>query len=83
MVFWCETVKMSRPVLDFAKLSAEERLRLIEQLWDSLSDSPDAVPMTARQREELDRRLDDMEREPIPDGIPWDEVVRQLRARRT
>jgi len=73
---------MGQTVLDFANLSAEERLRLIEQLWDSLADSPDAVPLTAPQLEELDRRLDAMERERAPDGIPWDEVVRQIRARR-
>jgi putative addiction module component (TIGR02574 family) len=43
--------------IDIAKLSPEERLELLEQLWDSLS--PEAVPMTDAQEEELDRRLDE------------------------
>lgn len=68
------------PTIDIAKLSAEERLRLLEELWDSLSASPDAVPLTNAQREELDRRLDELDREG-PDGIPWEEVLRRIRSR--
>jgi putative addiction module component (TIGR02574 family) len=64
--------------IDIAKLSAQERLELLEQLWDSLS--PEAVPMTDAQKEELDRRLDDLEREG-PIGIPWDEVLERIRNR--
>jgi len=66
---------MSEPAIDIGRLSPEERLRLLERLWDSLSD--DDVPMTPAQREELDRRLDDLDREG-PRGIPWDEVLGRL-----
>ena len=62
---------MSEPAINIRKLSPEERLRLLEQLWDSLSD--DDVPLTPAQREELDRRLDELDREG-PGGIPWEEV---------
>ena len=44
--------------IDITNLSAEERLRLLEELWDSLSATPEAIPLTNAQREELDRRLD-------------------------
>ena len=64
--------------IDIAKLSAQERLELLERLWDSLS--AEAVPMTDAQKEELDRRLDDLEREG-PIGIPWDEVLDRIRHR--
>ena len=57
---------MSEPAIDIGRLTPEQRLRLLEQIWDSLSD--DDVPLTAAQREELDRRLDDLEREG-PRGI--------------
>lgn len=66
--------------IDIAKLSLEDRLRLLEQLWDSLCETPEAVPMTDAQREELDRRLDDLDREG-PVGIPWDEVLDRIRNR--
>ena len=66
--------------LDIAKLSPEDRLRLLEQVWDSLCDTPEAIPVTQAQREELDRRLDDLEREG-PVGNPWDEVLQRIRNR--
>mgnify|MGYP001358271367 CR=1 FL=1 len=64
-------------------LSSEERLELLERLWDSLT--PADVPVTEAQRHELDRRLDALDadvREGQPLGIPWDQVIRELRSRR-
>ena len=71
---------MSKPALNIDSLSPAERLRLIEELWESLSESPDAITLTDAQREELDRRLDDLERSG-PQGIPWEEVLQQIRTR--
>ena len=74
---------MSQQV-DIAELSAQERLELLERLWESLSADPSAVPLTDAQREELDRRLDDLEADIAdhrPLGIPWHEVLEQLRTR--
>ena len=71
---------MSKPALNIGDLSPEERLRLIEELWDSLNEEPKTVSLTSAQREELDRRLDDLERSG-PEGIPWDQVLQQIRSR--
>ncbi|MDN5850868.1 MAG: addiction module protein, partial [Nitrococcus sp.] len=62
------------------KLDAEEKLRLIEQLWDSLNDDPSQIPFTRAQKEELDRRLDEIEQGDDA-GIPWDEVLNRIRKR--
>jgi len=73
---------MSDRVVDIASLSPEERLRLIGELWDSLGESNQSLPLNAAQEAELDRRLDDLEagtKEPV--GIPWDEVLNQIRQR--
>jgi putative addiction module component (TIGR02574 family) len=71
---------MSRRDLDIASLTPEERLRLLEELWDSLAAAPKVVPLTEAQRAELDRRLDDLDREG-PVGIPWEEVLNRIRSR--
>lgn len=47
---------------------------------DGLGRDPKVLPLTEAHREELDRRLDDLEAEG-PVGIPWDELVDQIRAR--
>jgi putative addiction module component (TIGR02574 family) len=71
---------MSKPAINIDDLNPEERLRMIEELWDSRSEQPGSVPLTDAQRQELDRRLDDLERSG-PEGIPWEEVLEQIRAR--
>ena len=71
---------MSKPDVDIASLTAEERLSLLEELWDSLAARPEALPLTSAQRVELDRRLDDLDADG-PVGIPWDEVLSRIRSR--
>lgn len=76
----CYTRGMKKQAPDIAALTPDERLSLLEQLWDSLATQPEAVPLTNAQRTELDRRLDDLEHEG-PVGIPWDEVLSRIRSR--
>ena len=70
---------MARVNIDTNRLIRDERLELIEQLGDSLAGTPGEVALTDAQRSELDRRLDEMDRDDTL-GIPWDEVVRRIRA---
>jgi putative addiction module component (TIGR02574 family) len=76
---------MGEPSVRIESLSKDERLDLLERLWDSLSETPAGVPVTQAQRAELDRRSDALDRDVAKGralGVPWDEVVRHLRARR-
>jgi putative addiction module component (TIGR02574 family) len=38
-------------------LSVEERIQLVEAIWDSIADRPESLPVTGAQQAELDRRL--------------------------
>ena len=38
-------------------LSLEERLKLVEDIWDSIATEQEALSLTSEQRRELDRRL--------------------------
>lgn len=64
--------------IDIGSLSLEERLRLLDELWESLSAASEAISLSDAQREELDRRLDEVDREG-PSGIPWEEVFGRIR----
>ena len=70
---------MSRLNVNVHGLTPRERLELIEELWESLADSEKHLPLTDAQRQELDRRLDEVDRGEAP-GIPWDEVLSRIRA---
>ena len=59
-------------------LPLEERIRLVEDLWDSIAADQGAVPISDAQRAELDRRLDAYALDGDP-GLPADEVITEIR----
>ncbi len=65
---------------DFLSLSVPERIILVEDIWDSVSEVPDAVILTEEQKAELDRRLDAYHKNP-GEGSPWSEVRTRIRSR--
>ena len=77
---WDTTAMGKASALNLSELSRDEKLELIDWLWESLGQDSEALPLTNSQREELDRRLDELEAEG-PTGLSWDEVVAQARAR--
>ena len=66
--------------LGIDRLSVEERLALVEDLWDSIAEESAATSLTDAQRAELDRRLADHDANPN-DVVPWDEVKASITAR--
>jgi len=54
---------------DILKLSIAERIELIGDIWDSIAEVPEAVPLTEAQEAELDRRLDAHRKDPTA-GAP-------------
>ncbi len=59
--------------LGIDQLGVDERLALVEEIWDSIAADSAAVPLTDAQRSELDRRLKEHESNPEA-VIPWDKV---------
>ena len=63
---------------EITRLSPDERLALIAQLWDSLDE--DQVPLTTAQQAELNRRLAtlDQDRE---QSVTWEVLKAELEQR--
>ena len=61
------------------KLTAAERLELVEDLWDSIAAEREnePFPLSEAQREELDRRLRELDEHPER-ARPWEEVRERL-----
>jgi len=66
---------MSRPALNLDDLSPEDKLRLLEDGWDSLAANPRVGPVADWHVRELDRRLDELDQDGV-NGIPWERVLR-------
>lgn len=58
---------------DLLDLPVAERLRLVEDLWDSIAEVPEAVELSEEQRKELDERLERFYQNPEV-GSPWKDV---------
>jgi putative addiction module component (TIGR02574 family) len=71
---------MSYPKFDFSDLSPEERIQLAEDLWDSLDERPEILPLSDAQAREIDRRLEAYRRDGDP-GTHWAAVMERIDSR--
>ena len=72
---------MSTVRKEIRSLSVGDRLQLLEEIWDSLVETPEAVPVTDAQRRELARRRRAHARNPSA-AKSWAEVRARLRRRK-
>ncbi|MBK8984229.1 MAG: addiction module protein [Ignavibacteria bacterium] len=66
-------IKMSNVL----KLSVSERIKLVEMIWDSISEFPDAVPLTEEQSKELDIRRENYEKNP-GGNVSWEQAKKMI-----
>lgn len=71
---------MSPTTASVFDLSPSEKLQLVEDLWDDLASTSEAVPVHDWQREELARRKANLIQNPSS-GLTWEEVKRRVRGR--
>ncbi len=59
------------------ELSIAERLQLVQDIWDSIVLSPDVIPITDKQKQELDDRLELYNQDPNA-GKSWEEIKKKF-----
>jgi putative addiction module component (TIGR02574 family) len=59
-------------------LSPSEKLQLVEDLWDDLAGTPEAVPVHEWQKQELARRKANLLNNPTS-GLSWEDVKQRIR----
>ena len=59
---------------EILRLPPDERLRIVEEVWDSIAADSSQVPVPDWHKAELDRRLAD----PAPEHLTWDQIQTQL-----
>jgi putative addiction module component (TIGR02574 family) len=64
--------------IDINQLSRDQRLDLIQELWESLTPTQNELALTDAQLDELDNRLDEMDVDNTL-GIPWDQMLKHIR----
>ena len=66
--------------LGIDRLGVEERLSLVQEIWDSIPAESDLALPTEAQRRELERRLTASLAAP-DEVVPWEEVLAKALAR--
>src|SRR5258708_7515575 len=69
----CDIQAMTALANEALRLAPQERLRLIEEIWESLAAEPASLPVAAEQLEEMERRRDRYESDPAS-LIDWQEL---------
>lgn len=60
-------------IADILELPLQERIHLVELIWDSVAAVPEAVEISPALRAELEARLEEFEANPEA-GYSWDQV---------
>lgn len=63
---------------EILQLPVDQRIDIVQEIWNSVAADTDAVPLTPEQAEELDRRMADHERHP-DDVVEWAEAETRIR----
>ncbi|MBM3942955.1 MAG: addiction module protein [SAR202 cluster bacterium] len=67
---------LSATLAEIASLSVDERIRLLEAIWDSIATEPGQPELTEAQKQELERRLASHASHP-ENVVPWEDVKAQ------
>ena len=65
-------------VADILELPVQERIQLVELIWESIAAFPQAIAVSQELKSDLDARLVEFERDPEA-GYAWDQVKAQLK----
>jgi putative addiction module component (TIGR02574 family) len=74
---WFGRVVKMKDLSQLLELPPAERHQLVEAIWDSLREIPDAFPVSDELRDELDRRLAAYYARPSS-ARPWEEIKAEL-----
>ncbi len=58
---------------DIAEMPLEQRIQLVEDIWDSIAELPEALNVPEWHKGELEKRLERYHADPSQ-GTPWQEV---------
>ena len=62
---------------ELLQLPVAERLQLVEDIWNSIADAPEALELTEADKRLIDERLEARQRNPAA-GSPWQEVYERI-----
>ena len=62
---------------EIAEMPIQQRIQLVEDIWDSIAEIPEAVQIPEWHKKELEKRLEAYHANP-DEGSPWQEVKKRI-----
>ena len=62
---------------DIAEMPVQTRIQLVEDIWDSIAEIPEAVEIPTWHKRELEERLEAYHANPN-EGSPWSDVKKKV-----
>jgi putative addiction module component (TIGR02574 family) len=63
---------------EIASLSIEDRILLVQTIWDGIAAEQAYPDLTVKQKQELDRRIDDLDANP-DNVMTWEEIKASIK----
>lgn len=63
---------------EIASLNLEDRIHLVQSIWDSIAEEQAYPELTEKQKEELDHRINDQEINP-DNTMTWEEIKASIK----
>ena len=70
-------MEMNTQVAEIFELSVAERIQIVEDIWDSISNTPEELPLSEAEKLKLDKRLESYRQNPN-EGIKWETLKKNL-----
>ena len=64
-------------VSEILQLSVAERIQIVEDIWDSITESPEELALSETEKLELDKRLASYAENPN-EGVEWETLKKNL-----
>ena len=64
-------------VSEILQLSVAERIQIVEDIWDSILESPQSLTLSDAETAQLDKRLESYNQNPN-EGIEWETLKKNL-----
>ncbi len=68
---------MNTQVVEIFELSVAKRIQLVEDIWDSISNAPEELPLSEAEKLELDKRLESYKQNK-GEKISWETLKKNL-----
>ena len=68
---------MNTQVAEIFELSVAERIQIVEDIWDSIVNTPEEISLSEAEKAELNKRLESYQQNPN-EGIEWETLKKNL-----